>query len=66
MTRKEIDMAEKKDQVERLVSLTIRVSVPVVSVQEADDLEQVIAELVKSLDNVRYDATRSIPRPGRE
>jgi len=59
-------MAEKKDQAERLVTLTIRVSLPAITAEQAQALEQVIADLVADFENVRYDATRSIPRPGRE
>lgn len=59
-------MADKKDQAERFVMLTIRVTVPVIKAEQAEALEQVIVDLVAGFENVRYDATRSIPRPGRE
>ena len=58
-------MATEKKDTERKVTLTLRVSVPAIGVALAQEIESLVGEIVADLENVRFDATRSIPRPER-
>ena len=58
-------MATEKKDTERKVSLSIRVTVPAIGVALAQEIESLIGEIVVDLQGVRFDATRSIPRPER-
>ena len=58
-------MAEKKQENERTVRVTVRISVPDVAIADMVLLESLVAGLVQDLDGATYDLSISSPRPER-
>ena len=58
-------MAVEKKQDERTVRVTIRISVPEVTIQDIVVLEGLVAGLVHDLEGATYDVSISSPRPER-
>jgi len=58
-------MANEKQENERTVHVTVRVSVPKVTIAGMVTLEALIAEIVGELDGATYDVSIATPRPER-
>jgi len=58
-------MAEEKATNERTVRVTVRISVPSVSMTGVVALEALIAEIVEGLEGGTYDLSIGFPRPER-
>jgi len=58
-------MANEKQENERTVHVTVRVSVPKVTIAGMVALEALVAELVADLEGATYDLSIATPRPER-
>jgi len=58
-------MAEEKTDGERQVRVSVRISVPAVSMTGAVAIEALIAEIVEGLEGGTYDLSIGSPRPER-
>jgi len=58
-------MANEKQENERTVHVTVRVSVPKVTIPGMVALEALVAELVADLEGATYDLSIATPRPER-
>jgi len=58
-------MVEEKETKEREVRLTVRISVPAVSMTGAVALEALIAGIVEGIEDATYDLSIGLPRPER-
>lgn len=58
-------MAEGKNGDGRMVRLTVRISVPEVSMEDVVVLERLVAGLVHDLEGATYDLNIGFPRPER-
>ena len=58
-------MPDANQETERTVRVTIRISVPFVSIEDVVVLEKLVSGLVHDLEGSTYDLTIASPRPER-